>query len=51
MRLGHHQKVHRRPGVDVMKGEDFFVFIDFAGRNLACNDFAKKAVGIVHGGR
>ena len=50
MRLGNHEKVHRRPGMDVVECEDFLVFIDLAGRNLAGNDLAKKAVRIVHGG-
>ena len=49
MRLGNHEKVHRRPGMDVVECEDFLVFIDLAGRNLAGNDLAKKAVRIVHG--
>ena len=50
MPFGHHEKVHRRPGMDVVECEDFLVFIDLAGRNLAGNDLAKKAVRIVHGG-
>ena len=49
MRLGNHEKVHWRPGMDVVECEDFLVFIDLAGRNLAGNDLAKKAVRIVHG--
>ena len=49
MQLGHHQKVHGRPRVDVMEGENFLVFIDFFRGNLACDDFAEKAVRIVHG--
>lgn len=45
----HHQKVDWCPRVDVMEGKNLVVFIDFAGRNLAGNDFAEKAVGVVHG--
>jgi hypothetical protein len=41
--------MHGGPGMDVMKGEDFLVFIDLFRRNLACDDFAEKAVRIVHG--
>src|SRR6218665_3010786 len=36
-------------GVDVVEGEDFFVFMDFLRRQRAGDDFAKKAVRIVHG--
>ena len=47
--LGHQQEMHRRTGVDVVKSVQLIVFIDFVRRNLACDDFAKNAVRIVHG--
>jgi hypothetical protein len=40
-----HQQVYRRPWVDVMKGDEILVFVDFFTRNLALGDFAKDAVG------
>ena len=30
-----------------MKGENFIIFVNFAGRNFAGNDFAKKAIRVV----
>lgn len=49
MALGNHEEVHRGPRMDVMKRENFFVFVDLLRWNLASGDFAKKAVRIVHG--
>ncbi len=51
MRLGNHEEVDRRPGVDIVESEDFLILIDLAGGNLTGNDLAKKAVRIVHGER
>jgi len=51
--LGHHEEVHGRPGVDVVEGEQVLVLVHLAGRDLAGNDLAKDAVGVVlsaHGG-
>ncbi|MPN36761.1 hypothetical protein SDC9_184272 [bioreactor metagenome] len=45
---GHDQKVHGRPGVDVMEGEQVFVFINLLRGNLALDDLAENTVGIVH---
>lgn len=39
-----HQKMNRRPRIDVVKGKQLIVFVDFAARNDASGDFAKKAV-------
>jgi len=50
VQLGHDQEVHRGPGVDVVEGVQVVVFIDLAAGNLAGDDFAKQAVGVVaHG--
>ena len=49
MQLGHHQKVNRSPRADVVEDKNFLVFVDFFRGNLACDDFAEKAVRIVHG--
>jgi hypothetical protein len=38
-----------RPGRNVMEGEYVLVFVDFARRNLARDDFAKNTVGVGHG--
>ncbi len=42
--LGNDQKMNRRPRVDVVKGQNLVVFVDFARRNLARDDFAKYAI-------
>ena len=44
MQLGHHQKMHRRPRVDVMEGKDLVILVHLARRNLARNDLAEEAV-------
>lgn len=45
--LGHHQKMHRCPWVNIMESQNIFVFIDFSGWNLTSNDFAKDAIRIL----
>lgn len=47
MQLGHHEKVHRRPRIDVMESENLLVLVDFLRGDFASNDFAEDAVGIV----
>ncbi len=42
--FGDDQKMNRSPGVDVVKGQNLVVFVDFARRNLARDDFAKYAI-------
>ena len=45
------QKMHRRPRVDVVEGEDVIVFEELFRRDFAGGDFAEQAVGVVgHGG-
>ena len=45
-----HQKMHRCPRVDVVKGKNVFVFVDLAAGNLAGGNLAKNTVvGGVHG--
>jgi len=46
VQLGNDQEVHGRPRVDVVEGEHLVVFIHFARRDLARDDFAKNAIGI-----
>ncbi len=50
MPLGNHQEVDGSPRLDVMKSKNLFVFIDPLRGNLASDDFAEKAVRIVHCG-
>jgi hypothetical protein len=51
VQFGDDEEMDRRPRVDIVKGKNLFVFIDFFARYLAGNDFAKDAVGVgVHGG-
>jgi hypothetical protein len=38
--------MHRRPRVDVVEGEQFFIFKNFFAGDLPRNDFAKDAIGI-----
>jgi len=52
VRFGDDQEMDRRPRVDVVKGQDILVFVDFFTGDGAFNDFAKNAAGIfddVHG--
>src|SRR4051812_35934896 len=42
--LRNDQDVRRRTGLDVVKCEDFIVFVCFLGGNLAANNFAEQAV-------
>ena len=42
------EKVNGRLRVDVLKGEDFIVFIDLGRRDLSLGDFAENAVVILH---
>ena len=44
VQLGNDQKVHRRPGRDVVKGEDVVVLVNLARRDLARHDLAEDAV-------
>ncbi len=46
--LGDDEHMGRRLRIDVFKGVNLFVFVNFLGRNLAGNDLAKKAI-VVHG--
>lgn len=46
--LGNDQHVGRCLGVDVLKGEDVGVLVDFLRRNLAANDAAEQAIGVAH---
>src|SRR5262252_579520 len=48
--LGNDQHVRRRLGMDVFKGQDMFILMNFLGWNLAANDAAKQAVGVTHRG-
>jgi hypothetical protein len=51
VQFGDQQKMHWRPRVDIVEGENLFVFVNLFARYLAGNDFAKDAVGVgVHGG-
>lgn len=43
----HDQKMHGRSRVDVVKGENFFIFIHLAAGNVACSNLAKQAIGVV----
>ena len=45
--FGDHQKMDRCPRFDVVKGQEVLVFVDFFGRDLSCNDFAKDAVVVM----
>ena len=51
MFLGDDQHVCRRFRVDVFKGEDVGIFVDFLGRNLAAQNAAEEAGsgGVGHG--
>ena len=42
--LGHDQQVHRPRRIDVVKREDFVVFVDLARRNVSTRNLAKQAV-------
>jgi hypothetical protein len=42
--FGYHQKVNRRLGAYVMKGDDIIILVDFFGGYLAPYDFTKNAV-------
>ena len=44
--LGDDEEMNGRPRVDVVKREQFVVFVNFTGRDLARHDFAKNAVGV-----
>ena len=50
--LRDHQEVHWRPRVNVVKSKNVIVLVHLSGRDLASNDFAEDAVGVVstHGG-
>ena len=48
MLLGHDEKMHRRMGMDVVEGKEFFIFKNFARWNRAGANFAKKTIRIVH---
>lgn len=50
MFLGNDQNVRGRLGVDVFKGEDVLVFVNFLRRKLAAEDAAEGAMRIVHRG-
>jgi hypothetical protein len=45
--FGDHQKMDRRPWFDVVKGQNVLVFMNFSGRNLTRNNFAKDAILVV----
>ena len=44
--FGHQQEMHGRPRMDVVKSQQFVVFVDLATRNGPGNDLAKNAVGV-----
>lgn len=46
MGFGDDQDMNGGPWVDVMKGQQVFVFIDFFARDLPVYDFAKDTVGV-----
>jgi hypothetical protein len=46
VQLGHHQKVHRGPRVDVVKGVYVVVFVNLAAGNFSDRNFAKQAIFI-----
>ncbi len=46
--LRNDEDMRRRFGINVFKSVDLLVLVNFLGRNLAGNDFAKEAV-VVHG--
>ena len=43
-----HQEMDGCARMDVVKGKDLIVLVHLARGNLAGNDFAEKAVGVVH---
>ena len=47
VRFGNHQKMHWRPRIDVIEGDDLVVFIDDLGWDFASDNFAENTVGIV----
>ena len=44
VRLGNHQDVGGRLGVDIPKGKHQLVFIDLGGGNLPGNDFTEQTI-------
>ncbi len=44
---GHQQQVRRRRRIDVVEGDEFVVFVNFLGRNLAGRDLAEDT-GVTH---
>ena len=48
MRFRNDQEMNRCPGIDVMKGENFIVFINLAAWNGARSYFAKNAIAFNH---
>ena len=42
--LRNYKEMGRSLGVDVVEGENFFVFINFAAGNDSCGNFAEKSV-------
>jgi hypothetical protein len=48
MPLGNNQNVSGRLRLNIFKGENVFVFINFLGGNIAANDATKKTIGIGH---
>lgn len=51
MLLGNDENVRGRLRVDVFKGENVVVLVNFLGRNLAADDAAEEAIGgsVSHG--
>jgi len=46
--LRNDENVGGRLRIDVLKGKDAIVFVDFLRWNLAVDDFAEEAVGVGH---
>jgi hypothetical protein len=49
MFFGNDQNMRGRLRVDVFKGEDMIVFVDFLGGNLAADNAAEEAIRVGHG--
>ena len=46
VRFGDHQKMNRRPRVDVMEDKNFVILVDQFGRDFPRHNFAKQAIGV-----
>ena len=48
MPLGNNQNVSGRLRLNIFKGKNVLIFMNFLGGNVAANNSAKKAIGIAH---